>query len=708
MNKLDEIYLQRKNKFIIYDDPAVKRRTSGKSVNALVASMARNIEAFGFTFDYLAIRHLQTLNERELTEFYKDIIPILKSKVGADKVFRVMYPNFPKQVMEMSLAESYINQLVHYFSGGTLLPNYSKEDRIPLFDENFKLQVISCSDYIEFINDMAVVIKSNTSISNQDKEHLKILSKHRDVFGDVLHICDIIPNKEILAYVTALTISTDNDLVDMTPFYKTATDVLRLAVALSDGDVSMAKPTRFISFSRKQRRFILNLLDQCETNVVEDMARFPKVWMRLGERLHPFEYPRYEIALNAFRAIRNLKVQTYNGKVEDALFSDDREKVLDLLSTRAGELSRRLDLLLRSSHSVRFTNRILKTFEAVVDTVSTSVLLQVWGHFRSRNSKEVRVFLPKGSVAKAKVIANEVPHIDDGVCSVVLEIVREALYRRFSNLSDLGNVWIDERLTTILVPSSQRSASKSTKTLSRGSRLPVNEDTKTLRAFVHWLNLGQNRVDIDLSAMTFDDDWNNIGSVWYGRQTGENRTGCHSGDITNAPLPDGAAEFVDMNVAELIKRGVRYVAFTVNSYTGQPFDDIECSFGWMERKKVNSGEIFEPSLVENKIILSGDKTMHLPVIFDLNEMTFIWADMSIAAEALATNVRNRAKNATAIGKGICEMGATKVSLYDLFYLHGKSRGLLVTNPEDADFIFGFENGDVTAYDLDVIAASYMK
>ena len=36
-----------------------------------------------------------------------------------------------------------------------------------------------------------------------------------------------------------------------------------------------------------QRRFLLGCLENCGTNMIEDMLRWKTRWIRLGERLHP-------------------------------------------------------------------------------------------------------------------------------------------------------------------------------------------------------------------------------------------------------------------------------------------------------------------------------------------------------------------------------------------------------------------------------------
>ena len=66
------------------------------------------------------------------------------------------------------------------------------------------------------------------------------------------------------------------------PYLKTSTDVLRVAVVMSGGDVSLAANTKFRRFKRPERRFILDALEAIPTSAcTEDMMRRPEVWKRL-------------------------------------------------------------------------------------------------------------------------------------------------------------------------------------------------------------------------------------------------------------------------------------------------------------------------------------------------------------------------------------------------------------------------------------------
>ena len=122
---------------------------------------------------------------------------------------------------------------------------------------------------------------------------------------------------------------------DIQKYFKTATDVLRLITAMSDGDISLATNTKFRSFRRKERRLLLELLQNCGA-IEEDMLRYKNRWIRVGERLHPSEYSEVQFGkvITAFNKLRNgIKIETFAGKVTKAIETEDYKSALILLLT---------------------------------------------------------------------------------------------------------------------------------------------------------------------------------------------------------------------------------------------------------------------------------------------------------------------------------------------------------------------------------------
>lgn len=701
------ILLRRQNKLLV-------EKSTNSADNTVLVTLLRNIEPLGYILAPEVIEVLQTYSMDELTDFYKDLVKNLKKMTGANKKWEPMYPNFPTQVAEASDCELFMNAVLHYFGQYYLdlriMPEYEKDERLPLLDIT-KLKVIKLGTDKDVVKMFQNLMASNTSISMTDKQ---------DMAWAIEHLSFEIPqivHKEILGFVYSriLLKGSNIDLAEVAHNFKTATDVLRLAVALSEGDVSLAKPTKFRNFSRKERRFFLGLLENCTTDITEDMLRYKNVWIKLGEKLHPGDYKSVNPkTYTAFDILRNNKAySTFNSQVEELLLTHDVKGASVLLQKRPGDFARRLDHLLR--YATRYTE-VTTPFAKVADKVSSPVLLQVMTHFSQRHEKkDLRVFIPKGNVSKVQAVKNELPTLSLTACTRITTVCKEALQKRYGKLDKLGKVFVDSALVDYTVPFSQRSASESLRTLSRGSRVALPEGN-TLRFFLWWKDIKNGgtseydrTVDIDLSAVLYNKDWGKIDHISYTNLRSKTNRAYHSGDIVSAPR--GACEFIDIDINSFLEGDGRYVIMNVLSYTGQPFSDIEeCFCGWMMRQKPNSGEIFEAKTVQDKLDLNSNSKVNVPVIFDLVERKMIFVDLALSERCMygGNNIESNLDTIGMMGKSLQDF--KKPNLFDLFMLHAESRGELVDNVEDADVVFSveetLENG-ISPYDYEKIVGEFI-
>lgn len=727
---MNEILLRRKNKVILGIG------TAKVANDRCITTIMKNIEELGYTFSREVFDVLRTYSVNELTEFYLELKAALMKLKGANVVYMPMYADFPKGVMDAHFSELYINAMVHYWSDGILYPkNHRKRvnDRLPLFDET-KVKVLQLGSEADVRQIFDNICTSRTSISRTDREDVAYLFETEN-----MKLPDNIPHKENAAYISALYLQ-KNPLARVSglrKYIKTATDVLRLVTAMSDGDVSLAENTRYKSFTRRQRRMIMELLSGCP-NIEGDMLRYKERWIRIGERIHPSEFDcsrytlAYDRAINAFDKLRNnRKIETFAGKVEFDLAYGEYESALAELVKRPGELARRLDQLLRVAHK----ESVIRSFASVAEKVSTPVLLQVREHFLHRSEHaDVRVFFPKGSLAKCHSERNDLPDIDERYCQEVVRICENALVKIYGQREPMGKVYLSDDYRNYVVPFSQRSASKAFKTIVRGSRLPMASQTNAVRAFIWWTNMDKcdlgsyddGRVDIDLSAAIFDENWNYMEHVSYTNLKSEKYKACHSGDIVNGgPVDgDGVSEFLDVDVDYVVRYGARYVVYQVYSYTGQTYADMpHAMFGWMERADVNSGEIYEPKMVEQKLDLTAGSKVCIPVIFDCVKREFIWCDMNMSLSGVhmntgGNNLESNLSGVTAVCYSM--VNVKKPHLYDLIALNVMGRGVLVDNREDADIVFDtalYLNNDtvenerdkmvITPYDMELFMSEYL-
>lgn len=727
---MNEILLRRKNKVILGIG------TAKVANDRCITTIMKNIEELGYTFSREVFDVLRTYSVNELTEFYLELKAALMKLKGANVVYMPMYADFPKGVMDAHFSELYINAMVHYWLDGILYPkNHRKRvnDRLPLFDET-KVKVLQLGSEADVRQIFDNICTSRTSISRTDREDIAYLFETEN-----MKLPDNIPHKENAAYISALYLQ-KNPLARVSglrKYIKTATDVLRLVTAMSDGDVSLAENTRYKSFTRRQRRMIMELLSGCP-NIEGDMLRYKERWIRIGERIHPSEFDcsrytlEYDRAINAFDKLRNnRKIETFAGKVEFDLAYGEYESALAELVKRPGELARRLDQLLRVAHK----ESVIRSFASVAEKVSTPVLLQVREHFLHRAEQaDVRVFFPKGSLAKCHSERNNLPDIDEKYCQEVIRICENALVKIYGQREPMGKVYLSEDYRNYVVPFSQRSASKAMKTIVRGSRLPMDSQTNAVRAFIWWTNMDKcdlesyddGRVDIDLSAAIFDENWNYMEHVSYTNLKSAKYKACHSGDIVNGgPVDgDGVSEFLDVDVDSVVRCGARYVVYQVYSFTCQTYADMpHAMFGWMERADVDSGEIYEPKTVEQKLDLTADSMVCIPVIFDCVKREFIWCDMNMSLSGIHANIggNNLESNLSGVAAVCYSMvNVKKPDLYDLIALNVMGRGVLVDNREDADIVFDTElylNNDtvenerdkmvITPYDTELFMGEYL-
>ena len=663
---------------------------------AVATSLSIELEELGYALSPAIVEACRRTSVEALVAFRRDLVAALTKMVGVDHWYRPMYANFPREVMEASEAELYLNAIVHYWSAGQLFPAQRKKLRLRL-QEPPRLKFIELGTTEEFEGLFGQIVGANAALSGQDREDLEwFVRAHGDGIERLLP--ETVPQKENAATLAALLIrETGIGVAFARRTVRTATDVLRLAVALGGGDVSLATPTKFGRLSRPQRRLLLELLED-RPYLIEDMLRRKSRWKRLGERLHPGEMAaRFPNAAHAFDVLRNDRpAETFNGRVETALARGEVAPAVDELARRPGDFARRLDHVLRLDPEGG--GATLERFRAVAERVSTPVVLQAWHHFATRDeAREFRVFFPKGNVAKSHAEPNRLPPLARS--AEVADVLRAALRARFAALPPLGRTYVDPALRDYPMPFATRSASKALRTLPRGSRVPL-PDADTLRMFLWWRN-GRGRTDIDLSAALFGEGFLYLDVLAYYNLQGYG--GVHSGDIVDAP--EGASEFIDVSVARLRELGVRYVAMVLNSYTQHPYVDLpECFAGWMARARPESGEIYEPRTVQDRLDLTADTRVAIPIVFDLVAPRAIWCDMALRHEPSFPN--NVAGNLTGIALTLRTMAElSKPTLYDLFALHAEARGGLAGSPDGAESAFSVAAG--TPYELERIASEFM-
>lgn len=659
---------------------------------AQAATLAASMLSLGFAPSRELHAALETSSDAELAAFQAAVIPALQELKGAHVRHEPLYPNFPAQVMQTSEAELLLNALVHYWSCGTWRPSYEALPR-ELRWESTKLREVGLASEEDYLAIFPLLLSSNDSLSAEDRGYLE----HFMIEEPELRYPESIPFKENLCVVAGMFFRAGKDI---SPFVKTATDLLRVVTYLNEGDVSLASNTRFQSMPRAQRRQLVALLERVANE--EDLDRHRGKWKRLFHSLHVSEYASERLGALVSKIRNDEKVVSFNGRVERALQQGELDELIALLRQRPGVFARRLDEVLRNYDEPALQAQVVGAFADVADEVPTRVLVQMLGHFQSRAAgAERRVVFPKGMAQKARVIAAAEPLAAE-VVARLREGLEATLRARFARLEPLGKVWIDPELARCPVPSQQRSASPGALSVARGTHLPLGDESKTtLRLFVYWVGR-----DIDLSATLHDEEFGLIEPISYTNLRSEAYEACHSGDITFAP--EGASEFIDITIDRAADHGVRYVVMNVLVFNGPSFAKHEtCFAGWMTRAHPNSNEVFDAKTVEHKVDLCSNARNAIPVVFDLAERKAIWTDLVTPSYVSwgGNNVESNQASIEHVLEAIVS-AASKLSLADLLRIHVEARGELVASREEAEVVYGLE-GDLTPYDVNRISAEFL-
>lgn len=454
---------------------------------------------------------------------------------------------------------------------------------------------------------------------------------------------------------------------------------------------------------RRLRRELLTILDQLPTAArCEDMWRHRARWVWVGQFLHPGEFStRLPGVAATFAWLRNPEhvpapVPRWHTRVEAALARDSAEATR-LLAQRPGEWLRRLDVLLRRSAAPDAT---LAAFLPSLPHTPTPALLTLRAHLARRGSPlPARVYFPKRTFWVPRKPHDHRPVLPPEVIERATSAIDEALLARFATLPSRAVAVLDEALATVVVPFSERNASRGAVALPRGSTIALDTPAPgappaTIRFFMHWCEPPgpSNPTDLDLSVGFFDDAWAHVGTCAYYALKALDRQGrsiaSSSGDFTSAPWPDGAAEFVDLDRAAALDAGYRYALMVVNAYSGLPFSALARATAGVMQREGARGAAFDPRTVEHAFALTGNNGVFVPMLIDLATSRLHWLDAYAKGLPALNNVATSARSLQQVASAMLSYfgSGTRPSMFDLVRYHAAARcARVLVRPARADW-----------------------
>ena len=663
-----------------------------------LATLIKKFEGYGYIFSKELAIAISKEERNVIIDKLKSVIKVIEN-FKSDKDYVVFYKNFPDEVINMSEAELYINQILHYWIG--YLPSNSEN----IIKEDVEPSKLVKATELKLIDDEIIeklfidLLSSNVTLSEQYLDDVCVLT-HSKSIEELENYMEYIQMKETLTTVSSYILKKEGVLIGN---FKTATDILRLIAKIS-GDELNNKHIHFAYFSRAELSQLMTKLENLQ-NPMPDIKRYSKPWHTFfklyAKKINFKKYPKVRKAVDML--FGDISYMTERGKINEqikrlpTMSEEDLDNFVKEFTIFYGDYVREILSLLNKAKENQY-EKLLIGLENCVDKVNTRVLFQLYDRIINLKAKDKTVPRLVNSKGKWRRLRESIS-LSDELLNRVLQIVEDGIKTQLKEKETLGKVYIDEDYKNIMLTTSEKDSNISLRPMTRGSRIKFNPNAEVLRFFVAWKNLDEKimkefkvkygRVDIDLSALSFDKDFKFKRVVAYYNQ--KEMGFAFSGDITDAP--QGALEYIDIyDLEKQKKNGTRYILMQIRSYNGYTFKEINSVYaGVMELTSNEAKEkknMYSTAITQGFQIMSPQITTNT-ILVDLVKFEYVWLDMNMANYKVDTFQNSLTYEEIPYLNDLLKYFMKKqyVTMYDLLKLNADVRGMLVENKKEANIIF---------------------
>ena len=665
---------------------------------AELATLIKKFEGYGYIFSKELAIAISKEERNTIIDKLKAVIEVIED-FKSDKNYTVFYKNFPDEVINMSEVDLYINQILHYWIG--YLPSNSEN----IIKEDVEPSKLVKSRELNLIDDEMIeklfvdLLSSNVTLSEQYLDDVCVLTNNKSI-KELEKYMECIQMKETLTTVSSYILKKEGVLIGN---FKTATDILRLIAKISDVELNN-KHIHFAYFSRTELSQLMTKLENLQ-NPMPDIKRYSKPWHTFfklyAKKINFNKYPK--VRKVADMLFGDISYMTERGKINEKIkrlpimSEEELDNFVKEYIVFYGDYVREILSLLNKAKENQY-EKLLLGLENCVTKVNTRILFQLYDRIINLKAKDKTIPRLVNSKGKWRRLRESIS-LSDELLNRVLQIVEDGIKTQLKEKENLGKVYIDEDYKNIMLTTSEKDSNVSLRPMTRGSRIKFNPDAEVLRFFVAWKNLDEktlkelntiyDRVDVDLSALTFNEnlEFNDVAAYYNQKKSGF----AFSGDITNAP--EGALEYIDVfDLERLKKKGNRYILMQIRSYNGYTFEEINSVYaGVMELTSIEAKEkknMYSTAITEGFQIVSSERTTNT-ILVDLKKFEYIWLDMNMDSYKL--DIFQNALNYEEIPylNDMLRYFSRKqyITMYDLLKLNADVRGVLTKDKKEADVIF---------------------
>lgn len=659
MNNWESIIIQRT---LVVPTRLLKLNQPNKESIKLACKLDNFLVKIGFKLTKDLIEYLSAESPARVRDLSNLIVGALRKTIGGNKKHNVYFKKFPNEIPDTM--EFWFEQIIKLFFTGTCeygSYQHTYNEMLQFHDQ----YVPSMKDRITFVHKGETIEKechnlymslarSTIPLNDYDRNLLKELAS----FCILMPQPESIPVRENKAIVNRIRIDNGYFII-----CDTITDVLRLACAMSDGDETLLTPTKFKSFSKKERRILISALNDVlneKMYQLQEVKKYQERWKRLGERLHPFDFKNVNNAHELFNVVfNNKKCVSIYSKIETAFSNNDMRQLLSMLKNMPGYLFRNIDRIVTIIKPGE-KKYLYSTLQEVIDKVSTKVILSCREHLINRspvNNINNRIFINQKGTSWVREEHRK--YLSQSIVKQILKIFDNEIKTRMSHLEC---AIINEDMINVSIPFSNKTSDSGFNVMPRGSITKLNFDV--LRFFVYWKESTQ-RTDYDLGCLFLNDQLDMVDRVsWTNLRSGNMS---HSGDITESRR--GASEFINIPLNE-INENYHYVIPAIHHFCGDTFKEVkECFFGYMGLDELSKGKPFEPAAVRIKSDIRGNGKVALPLVFIKgNDGWYVkWMNLYLTGLPYCNMIEKDQSVQTSMMRSIVEKEFLTMSyLYDMF------------------------------------------
>lgn len=585
-------------RWVVYTNDDFHRKDESKDISddermQLVLTFNENIKGLGYTFDPQSIVDLVRLanlaNQSDLSNLYDKI----KDMIGSVDA-KPMYPDFPNQVMEIDEAEFRFHQLVHYFSTYGIESYGIKVSKgwLPDVKDTKKTEDDkTLLDYkvikLKYITD-AMTSAFETILSK--RERMTILESRivaYSLFGTLNNIYSIDRSSCLVwkdHWYDHIHITFKENMYELFKIIfespELRKDIDNYQFCQHTGDVwkcidYVLKSRENYHLRTSEKRILVKVLESYDikdfrANLIlsNNYARNIKV---LLQYLDYNKYSRSIYHKNAVADLRDNKLQSWEGKAKELLFSKD-DGTLDFIGARPGMLLRMITILLRNGFNAK---DIKKKLMIHAGKLSTQTLVTLNTYFNK----------PEEYITKY----NSTEQYDYTELIIMKDILKDVLKENliYKDIPELSGkkVFLDMDNYNLKLSNIEcNTKSEDGGYIRSGLAIKIPDEVERIRFFVYWNDML--RVDIDLHGSLLTK--NGAESIGYDRDF-KSEDAVFSGDITHS----NAAEYIDIN----LNNPNLYACVAINIYDGpDSFGKIDtCFVGAMAVKEMGENvKLYNP------------------------------------------------------------------------------------------------------------------